>query len=311
MDVGVGLWTMRSTAAFPASFAGLYADLVDDARAAEALGFHSLWLAEHHFWYDGWCPAPLVAAGAVLAATERLHVGTGIHLLPLYEPRRAAAEVTWLQRLSGGRFEHGVGLGYRAAEYDGFGLSRRARGRRMDSALDALAEAGTGVPVWVGGMAPAALARAGRRGLNLMLPSTLRHDQVATAIEHFRREAADAGREPGRIGVMKYAWVTDGSEADRARAVAVNALFTREYTGAWFPLKGRPGFESPELLEAQTRRAVDTGLFGPADAVVAELDAYRELGVELVVLHLAGDGRRAARHEAMTRIADRVIPVLA
>src|SRR6202011_1591043 len=118
MDVGIGLWTMRSTAACPASHPRLYGELAGDARLAESLGFHSLWLAEHHFWYDGWCPTPLVAAGAVLAATERLHVGTGIHLMPLYDPDRAAAEVDWLHRLSDGRFEHGVGLGFRAAEYD-------------------------------------------------------------------------------------------------------------------------------------------------------------------------------------------------
>jgi alkanesulfonate monooxygenase SsuD/methylene tetrahydromethanopterin reductase-like flavin-dependent oxidoreductase (luciferase family) len=309
MDVGLGLWTMRSTAAFPAAFAQLHADLLADARVAESLGFHSLWLAEHHFWYDGWCPSPLVAAGAVLAATGRLHVGTGVHLLPLYDPERAAAEVAWLDRLSGGRFEHGVGLGYRAAEYDGFGLSRRVRGRRMDAALDRLEQAVSGVPAWVGGMAEPALARAGRRGLNLMLPSTLRLDQTAAAIELFRREAAAAGREPGRIGIMKYAWVSDDA-ADLARAAEVNVLFTREYTGAWFPLRGRPGFDAPELLDQQSRRTVETGLFGAPADVVAKLEAYRELGVDLVVLHLVGDGRRGARRDVMARIAADVMPAL-
>src|ERR1700712_2111487 len=131
MQVGLGLWTMRSTAAFPAAFEQLYADLVSDAQLAEQLGFHSLWVAEHHFSPDGWCPAPLVAAAAVLGATTTLRVGSGIHLLPLYEPRRAFAEVDWLHRLSGGRFDHGIGIGYRAAEYDGYGLSRKARGRRL------------------------------------------------------------------------------------------------------------------------------------------------------------------------------------
>ena len=46
----------------------LYQLLQQDASLAEALGFHSLWLAEHHFWYDGWCPAPVAAAAAVLGA---------------------------------------------------------------------------------------------------------------------------------------------------------------------------------------------------------------------------------------------------
>jgi alkanesulfonate monooxygenase SsuD/methylene tetrahydromethanopterin reductase-like flavin-dependent oxidoreductase (luciferase family) len=311
VDVGLGLWTMRSTAAFPASHAALYADLLADATVVESLGFHSLWLAEHHFWYDGWTPAPLVAAGAVLAATERLRVGTGIHLAPLYDPERVVREVEWLHRLSGGRFEHGVGLGYRAAEYDGFGHSRRVRGTRMDAALDALADAGSPAPIWVGGFAEPALVRAGRRGLNIMLPSTLRFDQAAAAIERVRGEALAAAREPGRVGIMKYAWVTDGSEAELARAVEVNRLFTREYTGAWFPLQGRPGFESPELLDKQARRAVDTGLFGSAEQITEQLLAFAGLGVDMVVLHLVGDGRRPEQHAAMERIAAELLPVLA
>jgi alkanesulfonate monooxygenase SsuD/methylene tetrahydromethanopterin reductase-like flavin-dependent oxidoreductase (luciferase family) len=310
MDVGLGLWTMRSTAVFPAAHAALYADLVEDARVAEELGFHSLWLAEHHFWYDGWCPSPLVAAGAVLAATERLHVGTGIHLMPLYDAERATAEVDWLHRLSGGRFEHGVGLGYRAAEYDGFGLSRKVRGRRMDAALDQLAASGSRAPVWVGGMAAPALERAGRRGLNIMLPSTLRLAQTAEAITRVREEAEAAGCPVGRIGVMKYTWVTDGSAEDLEQAVAVNRVFTREYTGSWFPLQGRPGFESPELLDRQAQRAVATGLFGSAEDVTEQLLAFAELGVDMVVLHLVGDGRRPQRAETMARIAEHILPQL-
>jgi alkanesulfonate monooxygenase SsuD/methylene tetrahydromethanopterin reductase-like flavin-dependent oxidoreductase (luciferase family) len=298
MDVGLGLWTMRSTAAFPGAHPQLYADLVTDAQLAEELGFHSLWVAEHHFSCDGWCPAPLVAAASVLAATTTLRVGSGVHLLPLYEPERAFAEVDWLHRLSGGRFDHGVGIGYRAAEYDGYGLSRKVRGRRMDAALEHFAAAGSAAPIWVGGMAEPAVKRAARFGLNLLLPSTLRLDQTARAIDTAREAAAVVGREPGRFAVMKYTWATDGTEADRLAAIEVHRAFTREYTAAWFP-----GIDSPEKVEAQLDRAIETGLFGSVEAIAAELRELEALGVDLVVLHLVGDGRRPERHAAMRRIA--------
>jgi alkanesulfonate monooxygenase SsuD/methylene tetrahydromethanopterin reductase-like flavin-dependent oxidoreductase (luciferase family) len=283
VDIGLGLWTMRAPAGFPADFGRLYADLLADARLAEQLGFHSLWVAEHHFSPDGWCPAPLVAAAAVLGATTTLRAGTGIHLLPLYDPASALAEVEWLARMSGGRFEHGVGIGYRAAEYDGYGLSRKVRGKRMDAALEVFAD--SPAPIWVGGMAEPALRRAARFGLNLLLPSTLRVDQVARVVEG----------ATGRVAVMKYTWPT----ADPG-AVELHKRFTRGYTAAWFP-----GVDTPEKVEAQLDRAVETGFFG--DGIAERVREYEALGVDLLVLHLVGDGRHPDRHAAMRSIAEALL----
>jgi alkanesulfonate monooxygenase SsuD/methylene tetrahydromethanopterin reductase-like flavin-dependent oxidoreductase (luciferase family) len=311
MKIGLGLWTMRSTAAYPAAWPRLYEQLRLDAQLAEALGFHSLWIAEHHFWYDGWTPTPLVAAASALAATSTLHIGTGIHLLPLYERDRVADQLCALHQLSGGRLEHGVGLGYRASEYDGYGVSRRVRGKRMDAALERLAQAGDGAPpAWVGGFATPAVERAGRLGLGIMLPSTLKRDQLRAAIDEARAAAARAGRTV-RIGVMKYAWATDGSSSEREWAVRALGDFTREYSGAWFPLRGRPGFEVPDLLEAQMRRSADTALIGSPSMLVSELQDLADAGAELCVLHLVGDARLPRLHETMSRIADGVLPAFA
>jgi alkanesulfonate monooxygenase SsuD/methylene tetrahydromethanopterin reductase-like flavin-dependent oxidoreductase (luciferase family) len=310
MDVGVGLWTMRATARYPAAWPQLYAQLRSDARLAESLGFHSLWIAEHHFWYDGWTPSPLAAAATALGATSTLHVGTGIHLLPLYEPEQSVAQLAWLSKLSGGRLEHGVGLGYRATEYDGYGVSRKLRGRRMDAALERVVELGDAGPqVWVGGFAGPAVARAGRLGLGLMLPSTLKTSQLHGAIAE-ARAAADSEGKTIRIGVMKYAWATDGSQRERQWAVEMLGHFTREYSGAWFPLKGRSGFEVPDLLEAQMKRSADTALIGSPAQLVEQLGELEDAGAELCVLHLIGDGRLPERQTTMTRIAQQVLPQL-
>jgi alkanesulfonate monooxygenase SsuD/methylene tetrahydromethanopterin reductase-like flavin-dependent oxidoreductase (luciferase family) len=307
MRIGLGLWTMRATAAYPASFPALYAQLADDARLAERLGFDSVWIAEHHAWYDGWCPAPLVAAAATLAATSTLHVGTGIHLLPLYDADRVAAQLAWLQRLSGGRLDYGIGLGYRPAEYDAFGVPHNRRGRRMDAALDRIAQLGADAPpVWVGGFAEPAVRRAGGRGLNLMLPHTLSPRQTATAIEQARAAAAEAGKTI-RIGAMRYAWPTDGSDAQRDAAVKLLGDFTREYSGAWFPLRGRPGFEVPDLLEGQMRRSADSALIGTPAELADELGALEQAGVELCVVHLIGDGRHSGQRAAMEAVAAGVL----
>jgi len=86
MRLGIGIFGMQSVPQRPDHHAKLYRDLLDDAELAESLGFDSIWLSEHHFWFDGYCPADLVAAGAILGRTSKLGVGTAVMLL--HRPRK-------------------------------------------------------------------------------------------------------------------------------------------------------------------------------------------------------------------------------
>ena len=259
----------------------VYAEFLDDARFVEALGFDSLWVAEHHFAEDGWCPAPLVAAAAALGATSSLRVGTGIHLLPLYDPLVAFAEVQRLVELSGGRFEHGVGFGYRAEEYEAFGLSMKQRGARMDAALEVFAA--SRAPIWVGGFAEKALARAARFGANLLLPSTLSPEQLDRALS----------QATGKVALMKYTWAGD----DLDDALQWHDRSIRAYTEAWFPLSG-------STVDDQIARTVETGLFGTVEEVAEQVRAYEALGIDLLILHIVADGRHPDRRACMERLAE-------
>jgi alkanesulfonate monooxygenase SsuD/methylene tetrahydromethanopterin reductase-like flavin-dependent oxidoreductase (luciferase family) len=312
IDVGVGLWSMRSTATAPASLPVLYQELQDDARLAERLGLHSLWLSEHHFWYDGWCPSLLVAGASALAATSTLHVGTGVFLLPLHDTDRLVAAGLALERLAPGRFELGVGIGYREAEIDTLGISRRSRGARTEASLDAFAGAWAegGPNVWIGGIAERSLRRAADRGLSLFLPSSMHLAQLREVIERARAAADEAGVALGRIGVLKNAWVTDGSDAARQRMQDAIAWNIREYAGSWWDLKGSLGFDVPELLDRQMARSVETALVGPPEAVASAIRDLAGIGVDLVVLHVSSDFTRPAYRENMHAIAADVMPLL-
>lgn len=318
MDLGVGLWAMRSTARKPRSFPALYAELIEDARLAERLGFHSLWVAEHHFWYDGWCPSPLIAASAVLGATSRLHVGTGIALAPLLEPNDVVAHVSAVEDLADGRLELGLGLGYRDLEFDAFGLARAHRGRRMTAALEALGRrrrepVGGERParIWVGGMATAAIERAARHGAGLLLPQTLTIAQVRATMALVEETCAKAGLKMPPAAIMRHAWATDGGEAQAADARAAIDATLREYTGSWFMLKGRPGFESPEALDGQVDRATGAGLIGSPEEICAGLEELEEIGIGMVVLHLTSDGAEIDLRGNLNVLAERVLPVVA
>lgn len=285
MRVGVGLWTLQSTQAAPANLATSYLQFPRDAQRVEQLGFDSIWMAEHRFWYDGWCPQPLVAIAAASRATTRLRFGTSMLLVSQHDPVRFGRLATSVARLSGGRLELGIGLGHRDAEFDGLGLRRDRRGARMNEALDVLTASPQCPPLWIGGMAPAALERGASRGTGFVLPQTLYPTEVADMVDSITGYADAAGRAPGPIGIVKDCWVTGPGIVS---ADEIRERFRRHYreeAGAWWVLKGdSTGFQRPELLDRQLQRVYDTALIGPADVVADALGELKRAGVDLVTL---------------------------
>lgn len=315
VDVGLALWSMQRTKTVPSpGWPQLYAELQSDARLAEELGFDSLWLAEHRFWYDGWCPQPLIAASAALSATRYLAVGTAMHLLPQHDAARSARTFYGLRALFNDRFELGVALGYRDEEYDGVGLARNKRGRLMDAALDELAAhrpVGSSPPgVWVGGMAPAAIRRAASRGLSLLLPPTLSHSEITGIAENAKQVALQAGHTPGRVGMVKDIWITSGKAEEKDQQVALLDAHYREYAGAWWVLKGGLGFSQPELLDKQMRRTAETAVIGPREQVLDELRRLVDAGVHMLALSISSDVTRGRYRDQMHLIAAEVLPRL-
>lgn len=98
-----------------------YRDMLLETDRAEALGFHSVWFAEHHFHnYGGYIPSVPVLGAVVAQRTKNIRIGSGIGLLPLQDPIRMAEEYAMLDCLSGGRLEFGIGRGFQKMEYDAF-----------------------------------------------------------------------------------------------------------------------------------------------------------------------------------------------
>src|SRR4029077_5451777 len=107
---------MQSVPQRPDHHVKLYRDLLEDAELAESLGFDSIWLSEHHFWFDGYCPADLVAAAAGLGARAPLGCGPAVMLRPMHPADKVGSEAATLSRLGEGRLSLGVALGYREPE---------------------------------------------------------------------------------------------------------------------------------------------------------------------------------------------------
>ena len=289
MRLGLGIYSMQSVPQRPDHHVKIYRDLLDDAELAEASGFDSIWLSEHHFWFDGYCPADLVAAGAVLGRTSKLGVGTAVMLLPMHSVEKVAGDAATLSQLSGGRLALGVALGYREPEFDGFGLRRKDRGRAMDGMLPALARscavADPAVPVYVGVATAVAAQRAGRLGLPLFADSTMNPGELREMMAAYETARTEAGaKKPSVHALQRDVFVTTDRERDWEMLFPELRYMRRQY-GAWGNPQQR-GETMPqylERLESDIEAKLKNLIMGTPDEVAKKLREFEALGFELIV----------------------------
>jgi len=187
------------------------AHLLTWARRADASPFRTLGLLDR-LVYDN--PEPLVTLAALAGATSRIRVQTEVLIAPLHNTALLAKQTATLDRLSGGRFTLGIGVGGREDDCLAAGIDLHRRGRRLDEQLTLLRRAWSGEPygegvgpigpapttpggpeVLFGGFAPAALDRVGRFGdgfLGAALPPTF--------MSNLFRDAETAWQKHGRPG---------------------------------------------------------------------------------------------------------------
>jgi alkanesulfonate monooxygenase SsuD/methylene tetrahydromethanopterin reductase-like flavin-dependent oxidoreductase (luciferase family) len=93
------------------------------AHATDALGYETLWLAEHHFQHEGYECIPNIPLLAVDLAhrTERVKIGCAFNIVPTWHPLRLAEDYATADILTGGRVVFGVGRGYHSREVETFG----------------------------------------------------------------------------------------------------------------------------------------------------------------------------------------------
>ena len=112
---------------------------VDLASRADALGYDTAWVAEHHFSNQyGIMPDVFTYMGYLAARTERIRLSTAVVTLPLYEPVRVVENMAFVDILSGGRVTLGLGSGYRPYEFEGFGRDFDARRDVQEEAIDVI-----------------------------------------------------------------------------------------------------------------------------------------------------------------------------
>ena len=129
------LWPFRNPAFNKVPWEQLYRSHLDLISASEGLGYDDAWLTEHHFVDDGYSPSLLAIAAALSQRTTNIRIGTFLVLAPLHNPIRLAEDTATVDLMSNGRFDLGVGLGYRRKEFSDQGISHTERGGRLQEGM--------------------------------------------------------------------------------------------------------------------------------------------------------------------------------
>src|ERR1700726_4917677 len=314
-------------------------DFFDFNIEAEALGYHSTFLVEHHF--TGWnqVSATLTLLTWLAARTTTLRLGTAVMVLPWHNPVILAEQAATLDLLSGGRLDFGVGKGYRYNEFTGFAIPLEEADARFEEALAVITKAFTSEtpfshrgkywqfdnivvkpptaqrphpPFWMGAGSPSSVRQVAERGYKMLLGQHSLADEILGQVAPFREDVEGRGRafDPMHVAVARAVHILKNA-ADK------EAALERRYQGHMRinALARRPDDETRARFKSYEEEAryesAESALFGTPDEIMRKLDALRQGGGEYVIINFGGSReniRRFAR-DLMPAFADEPQPL--
>jgi natural product biosynthesis luciferase-like monooxygenase protein len=245
-------------------------------RAAEELGFDSVWPAEHHFTEYGYCASPALSLAALASETKRIRLGTGVVVLPLNHPLRVAEDYATLDHLSDGRVDLGLGRGYQPLEFERYGVDQVTTRAQFEEGLEVIRQAWTRgrvdfegqhyrfkdvpirprpvqtphPPIWMAALSPDTFELAGRYGCNLLSGTVfgLNREIAASRRSDYYRGLREGGHptEGRASGCLVMVYVADSIEQAR-KEFADPVMWYMHTIGKYVaPEKGRAAIKSYE-----------------------------------------------------------------
>lgn len=287
---------------------------VEMVQIAEAGGFEIAWAAEHHALEMTIAPNPFQTLTWWAGETSRIRLGTAVATAAYWHPIDLAGEAAFLDLISGGRLEFGIGSGAYQREFDRMkpGLKQSDGWRYMQEMLPAVRELWKGdyahdgdywqfptstsvpkpvqseVPIWVSARSPITYDYAMRNRCHVNCWPLTRGFEEAELYKQQLDEAiakADNGWHP-RFALMRHSCVYD-NETDRREALdAIRTLisqFENLFRNAGDVVNGFPAAIPLDELEGREQydpEMLEKNLmFGSPDTVVQKLKRYEALGV--------------------------------
>ncbi len=304
--------------------------MLEQAEFADRAGLDSVWLTEHHFVDDGYLSAVMPALAAIAARTRRVSIGTYVLLAPFYHPLRLAEDTAFIDVISNGRLRLGIGLGYRAEEFDGFQVPRSERLGRTLETIEILKRAWTGEPfsfegkffrfrdalvrprpvsrphpelLW-GGMNEQAIRRGARLGLSFACNLGKREVQI------YRDALQALGKNPADFNIVNNRVVYVADSEERAwKDIERAALYQAALYGEWLSAADRSG-QSP--IRPDPERIRHNAVLGTPREVADKLKkiiAATPMTELILATQLPGlEPEKAMR--SLERFAGEVLPML-
>ena len=306
-----------------------FREFVENNVEAEALGYHSTFIVEHHFTGFGQISATMNLLTWIGARTTTLRLGTAVIVLAWHNPVLLAEQAATLDLLSGGRLDFGIGKGYRYNEFAGFSMPMDEADGRFDESLECMLKAWTSdapwshhgkywqfdnvvvepptaqkphPALWMGAGSPASIRKVAALGFNLLLDQYASIEQIGERIDVYKTEMEARGHafDPMSVGVTRSINIVN-TPAELEKAMENRIAGRRRIDRLALPPDGQG--RRVMLSDAEI---CASALYGGLDEVAGMMQSLRDVGAEYVLLNSAGGRptlRRFAR-ELMPAFAD-------
>jgi alkanesulfonate monooxygenase SsuD/methylene tetrahydromethanopterin reductase-like flavin-dependent oxidoreductase (luciferase family) len=332
MQFGLFCSAQASNRDLPAETGQGFRDYLDFNIAAEALGFRASFLVEHHF--TGWnqVSSTLMLLMALAMRTKTLRLGSAVMVLPWHNPVLLAEQAATLDLVSGGRFDFGIGKGYRHSEFHGFQIAPDEAEARFDEAVTLMTRAFTTrqrfshhgrfwhfedivvepppaqkpqPPFWVAAASAPSIRRAAAHGFNLILDQYASPAQIAERIGLYKDERARNGLafDPAQIAVARQLYVAVDA-ADKQAALVRQAAYTKRTVDV-SQAPGRAGGSHVLAYSDKAGGTEEHALYGTPDEIGRSLEQLRRAGADYVLLTVSGG------IEQLNRFARDIMPAFA
>jgi alkanesulfonate monooxygenase SsuD/methylene tetrahydromethanopterin reductase-like flavin-dependent oxidoreductase (luciferase family) len=278
-------------------------------QRADELGYHSLWVQEQTgFRAKAGALEAVTLLAYAAALTRKILIGNAVFLINFRNPVLLGKSLASLDQLSAGRLIVAVALGPGGSAYSAYGVAPEQRVARFVEGLTLMQRLWTEEsltfqgkfwqvtkatllpkpaqkphpPVWFGGNAPAALARAARMGSGFIAGGSASLGEFTERVEILLRALEQERKDPAEFMIGKRVYL--GVDKDSARARSR----TREWFGRYY---GNPD------------RADGVAVCGNVDQCVEQLAAIRDAGARLLILSPTFD-----MGEHLELLAQEVIP---